>query len=135
MKALARSYIWWLNMDSDIEKVVKLCPDCQAVRHAPPSARLHPWEWPAQPWSRLHLDLAGPFQGHMLVDTHSKWMDVHIMSSITSAKVASHTDNGPSFTSEEFRKFVRSNGINHVTSAPYHPATNGLTECAVQTMK
>ena len=153
MKALARSYIWWPNMDADIERVVKLCPDCQAVRPAPPSARLHPWEWPAQPWSRLHLDFAGPFQGHMflvLVDAHSKWLDVHIMNSITSAKTierlrmifATHglpqkivTDNGPSFTSEEFRKFVQSNGIKHVTSAPYHPATNGLAERAVQTMK
>ena len=34
-----------------------------------------------------------------------------------------------------FQRFMKSNGIKHVLSAPYHPATNGLAECFVQTMK
>ena len=73
-----------------------------------------------------------------------------IMSSITSARTietlrsvfATHglprvivTDNGSSFTSDEFKTFVRKNGIKHVTSAPYHPSTNGQAERAVQTLK
>ena len=153
MKALARSYIWWPGMDSDIENLVKSCSVCQESRPAPATAPLRSWEWPSQPWSRIHLDFAGPFLGHMfliLVDAHSKWLDVHIMQSITATKTieklrivfADHglpqkvvTDNGPSFTSEEFRSFMSENGIVHVTTAPYHPSSNGLAERAVQTFK
>ena len=153
MKALARSYIWWPKMDQEIEALVQKCSICQESQSSPPSAPLHPWQWPGQPWSRLHLDLAGPYMGHMflvIVDAHSKWLDAHIMSSITSAKTietlrsvfATHglprvivTDNGSSITSDEFTTFVRKNGIKHVTSAPYRPSTNGQAERAVQTLK
>ena len=89
MKSLARSYVWWPKLDAAIDDLVKKCNTCQKSRPVPPTAPLHPWEWPAKPWSRLHLDFAGPWQGHMylvIVDAHSKWMDVHIMQSITSTK-------------------------------------------------
>ena len=45
------------------------------------------------------------------------------------------SDNGLSFTSEDFRAYMSNNGIFHVTTAPYHPASNGLVERAVQTFK
>lgn len=45
------------------------------------------------------------------------------------------SDNGSQFMSEEFQVFMKVNGIKHITSAPYHPATNGLAERAVQTFK
>ena len=153
MKALARCYIWWPGMDSEIDNLVKSCSLCQQSRPAPAVAPLHSWEWPSEPWSRLHLDFAGPFMGHMfliLVDAHSKWLDVHLMQSITSSNTieklrmvfATHgiprkvvTDNGYTFTSEEFRAFISDNGIAHVTTAPYLASSNGLAERAVQTFK
>ena len=151
MNALARSYVWWTKIDCEIEAVVKQCPVCQESRASPPLAPLHPWQWPSQPWSRVHLDFAGPYMGHMflvIVDAHSKWLDAHIMSAITSSKTIEVlrsvfaiyglpqtivTDNGPSFTSEEFAQFMARNGIKHVKSAPYHPSSNGQAERAVQT--
>ena len=117
------------------------------------AAPLHLWEWPEQPWRRVHSDYAGPYLGHMflkLIDAHSKWMEVHITKSSTSLvtieKMRSTfatlglpeqlvTDNGPSFTIWEFRQFMRNNGVHHITTSPYHQSSNGLAERAVQTFK
>ena len=45
------------------------------------------------------------------------------------------SDNGSCFISEEFKAFLKDNGIVHICSVPYHPATNGLAERAVQMFK
>ena len=45
------------------------------------------------------------------------------------------SDNGTNVTSSEFEDFMRQNGVIHKTSAPFHPASNGLAERAVQTVK
>ena len=82
-KALA----WWPKMDQEVEALVQKCSICQESWSSPPSAPLHTWQWPGQPSIRLHLDFAGPYKGYMflvIVDAHSKCLDAHIMSSITS---------------------------------------------------
>ena len=43
--------------------------------------------------------------------------------------------NRPTFSSQEFATFVKANGMKHVTSIPYHPASKGLAEKAIQTFK
>ena len=45
------------------------------------------------------------------------------------------TDNGPQFASQAFERFTSLNHIKHITTSPYHPATNGLAERFVQTLK
>ena len=153
MKALARMYVWWPGINAEIEKSVRLCAECQEVQSSPPAAPLHPWKWPTRPWVRLHLDFAGPFQGKMffiLIDAHSKWIEATCTSSTSSSVVIEElrtifakfglpetivTDNGTGFVSQEFESFLVNNGIKHVTSAPYHPASNGLAERAVQVVK
>ena len=85
-KGLVRSYVWWPGMDKNIEKEVQLCEECQKHHKSPPTAPLHPWEWPESPWSRIHVDYAGPFLGEMflfIVDAHSKWMDIYLVKSTT----------------------------------------------------
>ena len=148
MKSLARSFVWWPQMDDEIADRVKSCNQCQLTRHAPQTAPLYPWEWPDHPWVRLHIDYAGLYLGKwflIVVDAHSKWLEVKIVSSATTTNTLDHlrslfathglpemivSDNGSVFTSVEFQDFCSKK-----KSAPYHPASNGLSERAVQTFK
>ena len=153
MKQLARGYVWWPGIDKELEFAVKTCAACQENQIFPAKAPMHPWEWPDRSWARVHVDYAGPVKGKMIlviVDAHSKWIRAHTVSAATSQATidklqlvfATHglpevivSDNWSYFTTEEFSTFVRNNGIKHLTSAPYHPASNGLVERAVQTLK
>ena len=153
MKALARSYIWWPGIDKEIEETAKTCSGCQRMQAEPSTAPVHPWEWPSSPWQRIHIDFAGPFLGCMfliVVDAHSRWLEIEKMDTTTSTKTIEKlqslfarygvpsqlvSDNGPQFKSEEFQMFLKRNGIKHLTSAPYHPASNGLAERCVQSFK
>ena len=130
-------------MDSELDKKVKSCHECQVNRHAPAEAPLHPWEWPEKPWSRLHIYYAGPLHGKMYlvcIDTHSKYKETQVVNSATSTATieklcmifATHgipdtivSDNGTSFTSEEFESFTKKNGIRHIRISPYQPSFNG----------
>ena len=86
----------------------------------------------------------------MIVDAFSKWPEVIEMNCSTTAKTiealqhvfAIHglpeqivSDNGAPFISDEFNHFMKENGIRHLRSAPYHPATNGLAERFIQIFK
>ena len=153
MKGLARGYVWWPGIDEQLEKCVKSCETCQVNRKSPPAAPMHAWSWPNKPWSRVHIDYAGPFMGKMflvIIDAHSKWMEVHKTASSSSTATIGLlrttfatlglpevivSDNAANFTSEEFSEFLKRNGVRHVRTPPYHPASNGLAERAVQSFK
>ena len=62
MKALMQIYVYWSGMDKDIENMVKLCKSCTSVAKAPP-IKFNPWPKTDKPWSRLHIDCAGPIKG------------------------------------------------------------------------
>ena len=140
-------------MGRALEFAVKTCAECQENRKSPARTPMHLWEWPDRPWARIHLDYAGLVKGKMIfviVDPHSKWIEAHAVNSATSKATieklrlifSTHglpevlvSDNGTSFTSEEFAVFVCSKGNKHLMSVPYYPASNGLADRAIQTLK
>ena len=153
MKALSRSFVYWPNVDNDIEEVSKTCTSCQMNSKSPSAILGHQWITPSKPWERIHMDFAENFQGtHFLIviDAHSKWIEAYEQPKLTTACTIRnlrrcfatyglpkqiHSDNGGAFTSAEFDDFMKINGIKHTTSPAFSPKTNGLAERAVQTFK
>lgn len=152
MKMMARAYVWFPSLNNDIENMVAQCDICQLHRNNPPCTE-HEWPKPSKPWSRVHIDFMGPFMGKtflILIDAFSKWPIIEMMPSMSSKSVvtvlrkacADHglpefiiSDNGLAFTGQEFKEFIIKNNIEHITGAPYHPATNGQVERMIQTIK
>ena len=153
MKGLAHMYVWWPGITGDIERAVRDCAECQCNQSQPAVAPLCPWSWPSRPWARMYIDYAGPVDGKMfliVIDAHSKWIEAFCTPTSTSKAVIEElrtlfsrfglpetivSDNGTCFVSIEFEAFLKSNGIRHYTSAPYHPASNGLADSAVKIVK
>ncbi|XP_064477777.1 uncharacterized protein K02A2.6-like [Ornithodoros turicata] len=153
MKTVARSHIWWETLERDIVAKVQGCTVCQEWQRESKPVSLKPWPFPEKPWSRLHVDFAGPFKSHyffIVVDAFSKWVEAEVVSSPSAEATVSclrsifarHglpdvivSDNGPAFVSGAYADFLNRNGVRRLLFPPYHPASNGAAERVVQTLK
>lgn len=75
MKSLMRNYVYWPAMDKDIMEMIKTCRGCALAAKAPPTT-FKPWPKTEQPWSRIHIDFAGPIDDYyylIVVDSYTKW--------------------------------------------------------------
>jgi len=140
MKHVVRSFMWWPGIDNEIEATAKSCDDCLQTRHMP-SSTTHQWERPRS---------AAPCWFSRTIHGTCSWLSLtHILNGLKSRswKMAQHqprqlmlsdvlfatwgickqlhTDNGPQFTSAEFQNFMKQHGVQHTTSAVYHPTSNG----------
>lgn len=152
VKALARGLVYWPNIDHDIENMCRSCAACATYKGRATQTTTHYWEYPARPWERLHMDFA--FYGGktylLIVDAHSKWPEIFITKDMNSHTVINVlealfsrfglpltvvSDNQPSLVSREMHEFYKQHGVRHITSPPYHAASNGQCERFVSSMK
>ncbi|CAF5075213.1 unnamed protein product, partial [Rotaria magnacalcarata] len=153
MKQLARGHCWWPQMDKEISSTTNSCHIC-VTSATMPKEEFKPWPEPSDVWSRVHMDFAGPIWGSkwfIMIDAKSRFPFVADMGSDTTAKALCAvleqaidwlgppetlvSDNGPPFNSYEMKSFYNKYGIQHVTTAPYHPASNGIAERFVRSFK
>lgn len=152
MKSRAREIVWWPGLDGDIERIVGSCHVCQTRRAKPPQNAHVTWPAPDRPWSRIHIDhfFYDSNICLIIVDALSRYIEVEVVKNTSVAETVDTlkvifsrqglpdilcSDNASCFTAFEFSRFVNNNGIKHITSPPYMPASNGLAERGVRVIK
>ena len=152
-KNLARNFIFWPNINSQIEQIVENCQLCTRHRPSNPKETLIVTETPSYPWEKIGADLL-QFRDKkylVMIDYYSKYIEICLLNTSSSAKyVITHfksafarhgiplilfTDNGPPFDSLESKNFCLEWDIEHITSSPNYPQSNGQAESAVKIVK
>ena len=104
-------------------------------------------------WSGLNgqlEDLVHHIKYLLLIDYYPRYIEIAKLSNETSLAVINHfkliftrdgipqaiySDNGPQYSSLEFKMLTKEYGFKHLTSRPRYPQSNGESERAVQTLK
>ena len=148
----ARDVFYWPGMNRDIEKCVASCGVCSLYQSAPQKEPLKSYPIPARPWQYIGNDLCQLHGKDYLVsvDYYSNFIEVDRLYSTSSsaiihklkAHMARHgipervvSDNGPQYSSEEFRRFAQQYEFEHVTSSLGYPQSNDKAESAVKQAK
>nr|VZI29405.1 unnamed protein product [Spirometra erinaceieuropaei] len=153
MKSIVRSFACKPGIDDDIDDLVRRCSRCQQAAKMPPRQPPVPWQPMERPWSRVHIDFAGPLNGVsylILVDAYSKWPEIAPLNPATTSPTIAFlrrifsqhglpevlvSNNGSKFTASTFEDFCRQYNIQHLRSQPYHPQSKGQAERFVDTFK
>ena len=148
----SRRLFHWPSLTSDVAKHCRSCDTCQ--RHTKSQQRVHPMqerEVVTVPSERVCIDIVGPFPKakggfqYLLtyIDMATRWPEAIPLRKTTTSIVITQlrnifarngfpttlvSDNGPQFVSTQFEKFLKTNGIQHVKTSPYHPQGNGVVE-------
>ena len=154
-KLRAKETVYWPRLNNELENLVLNCERC--LKYSTAKCKLEPnlalgQEIPLYPWIKLATDIFH-FEGAsylLIVDYTSRYPVVCKLASMTGQHVASQfklicseygwpetivSDNGPCYTSESFTNLMSEYNVNHITSSPHYPQSNGLAEKYVQIVK
>ena len=148
----ATSALWWPGMTSQLRDKVEACMTCREVRPAQRKEPLKPSALPMRPWQTIATDLFELGNKHyiVVVDKYSRWIEIRQLHSTTTRSVISklkdifsihgipesvESDNGPQYTSHEYRQFAANYGFGVSTSSPHFHQANGAAESAVKVAK
>ena len=152
MSPRARETVYWPGISEDIRSTYHHCQICAKSARTQQKETLQPIETPQTAWEQLGLDIfsLGNTQYLLAVDYFSQFPVVRKLHSLHSLSIIKHlkdifteigiprcivSDGGTQFTSQEFRDFTRTWGIQHRITPPTNAQSNGQAECFVQTIK
>ena len=148
----ARDSVFWPGISADIRDAVDKCEICA---RAAPRQQKQPLQQPSTPNTAWHTVSADIFTLErkdylVTVDALSGFFEVDRLKTLTSSETILKlrmafarygsprrllTDNAGQFTSREFKEFTTQWRIEHRTSSPHFPRSNGLAESGVKVAK
>lgn len=148
----ARESMYWPGISSEVRQFIERCDVCRAFDQKQPKETFMAHEIPDRPWAKVGTDLFS-YEGRnylICVDYYSSFWEVDLLENTKSATIIRKlkayfarygipdtcmSDNGPQYTSEEFKEFSHQWNFQHITSSPTYPQSNGKTEAAVKSAK
>ena len=151
-KRRAREALFWPEMAKAIEQLVKSCSICNQNKPQQPSQPLKPHPTLSRPWQRIGVDIFTFHRKNCLisVDFYSGWFEIDLLNEMLAATIITQlkahlarygvpdvvvSDNGPQFSSKQFKTFQTSWQFEHVTSSPGYAQSNGGAGRAVRIAK
>ena len=148
----AREFVFWVNINEDLKELVEKCDLCQSQQNSTSIIQKYVSEIPPHPWHTIGSDLFyfRRIDFLVVVDYFSKYLIMRKIHNSTSSTVIKElgmifsefgkpqvfrSDNGPCYSSQEFRFFMQNWSIEHRTSSPHYPQSNGLAESMVKVSK
>ena len=145
----SRDSLFWPGISNEVCQTVDKCRIFQATSTAQRKFPTIPSEIPPHAWHTLGTDLFywKHFDFLVLGDYFSKFLIVMKLPSSTSSAVCKETsniftefgkpyiirhDNGPCYASKEFKELMELFQVQHVTSSPHFPQSNGFAEAMVK---
>ena len=151
-KSMARSVLYWPNMNVHIEEMSNKCAVCQMYKPAQCKESYHTDDDITGPWDKVATDCFH-FRGHdylLLVDYYSNYPEIAKLASLSSSNVILHmksifarhgiprvlvSDNATCYASRSFKMFADEFNFEHRTSSPGYPQSNGKAEKSVGIVK
>ena len=143
----ARDSVFWPGISNDIRETVEKCGICQASsRAAKPVGNVS--DMPPHAWHTLGTDLfywnkidylviGDYFSKYLIVrrlpnsSTHAVIKESGLVFTELGRPFVLRSDNGPCYSSREFHNFLSFYQVDHITSSPHYPQSNGFAEALV----
>ena len=147
--------VYWPGLNDQLAKLILNCQLCLKYsksknKSVPPTALGH--EVPVVPWSKVATDIfhheSQPYL--LIVDYTSRFPIVRRLKSMSAQNIAEQfqsifseygwpdtmvSDNGLCYSAKTFTNLMKEYAVNHITSSPHYPQSNGLVEKFVQIVK
>ena len=151
----AKETVYWLGINEQLEQLILNCQLC--LKYSRSKDKINPHkalghEVSPVPWSKLATDIFHyELQPYLvIVDYNSRILIVRKLKSMSAQHIAEHfksifseygwphtlvNDNGPCYTAKTFTNLMKEYAVNHITSSPHYPQSNGLAEKFIQIVK